>query len=177
MMNDRQFAKSFSWMIFLLVLLTIVLIIIGIMAGSGTDAKLRAQTAEFTQQLVASRTQPVGTLNVGEMAKAEMPEQPEPAAASAVGAIQVAASGGVGEAVYNQGCHICHNAGVTGAPKPGDVADWEPRIAKGIEMLYANAINGYTGEKGVMPPKGGNIALSDEDVKAAVDYLVELVQQ
>jgi cytochrome c5 len=61
---------------------------------------------------------------------------------------------------------------VAGAPKLGDTADWSPRIAQGTEVLYNHALNGFQGAKGVMPPKGGNTALPDEDVKAAVDYMV-----
>ncbi len=177
MMNDRQFAKSFSWMIFLLVLLTVILIFLGILAGGPMDGKLDAQSQEFTQRMVATRTQPVGTLNVGELVQVASAQQDEPAAASASDGTQEVASANVGETVYNQACHICHNPGLTGAPKPGDAADWEPRIAKGVEVLYENAIRGYTGSKGVMPPKGGNMLLSDDDVRAVVDYLVELAQQ
>lgn len=183
MMNDRQFAKNFSWMIFFLVLLTIVLILLGIMIGGSIDSKLQAQSEEYTQQVVARRTQPVGALAVAGMSApgaAAAPASSASAAMSASGAqpesepaIAAAASG---EAVYNTTCHICHNPGITGAPKPGDVADWRPRIDQGIELLYQHSIAGYQGEKGIMPPKGGNPGLSDAEVQAAVDYLVGLVQ-
>ena len=176
MMNDRQFAKSFSIMIFLLFALTILLIIIGSLAGGATDDKLRVQSDEFTQKLVAQRTKPVGNLNVGEVPESTAAQQAASADTSASEQTETVASAGIGETVYNQSCHICHNPGLTGAPKPGDAADWEPRIAQGIEVLYDHAINGYTGEKGVMPPKGGYLQLSDDDVKAVVDYLVTLVQ-
>jgi cytochrome c5 len=56
---------------------------------------------------------------------------------------------------------------VAGAPKFGDKAAWAPRIAQGKEALYNSALKG----KGAMPPKGGNAALSDDAVKAAVDYM------
>ncbi len=72
-----------------------------------------------------------------------------------------------GEKVYKSSCFACHESGVAGSPKLGDVAAWAPRIATGIDSLYSASING----KGVMPPKGGNLGLSDEDVKAAVDYM------
>jgi len=61
---------------------------------------------------------------------------------------------------------------VAGAPKPGDKADWGPRIAQGEETLYKHALEGYTGAKGMMPARGGGAALKDEEVKAAVDYMV-----
>ena len=76
-----------------------------------------------------------------------------------------------GEAVYKQICSVCHVAGVAGAPKLSDKADWQPRIAQGKAVLYGHAIKGFTGSKGMMPPKGGNAALSDDEVKAAVDYM------
>lgn len=77
-----------------------------------------------------------------------------------------------GKSVYGKTCAICHAAGVAGAPKPGDKADWAPRIAQGEATLYKHAIEGFTGSKGQMPARGGNTALSDDDVKAAVDFMV-----
>jgi cytochrome c5 len=66
----------------------------------------------------------------------------------------------------------CHAAGVAGAPKTGDKSAWTPRIAQGANVLYDHALKGFQGKAGVMPAKGGNTALSDDDVKAAVDYMV-----
>jgi cytochrome c5 len=80
---------------------------------------------------------------------------------------------GNGQTVYSATCAMCHAAGVTGAPKPGDKADWGPRIAQGKDTLYQHAIAGYQGKKGMMPPKGGNTAIPDADVKAAVDFMVD----
>ena len=170
-MTDRQFAKSFFKMIFFLALLTITLIVAGIVIGGSIDDKLRAQSEEFTQRIIAQRTQPVGTLNVGAMEPSVEPTSVEPTTP-----VQVASSGNVGKSVYDKACFICHTTGVTGAPKPGDADNWGPRIAKGLDTLYSNAIKGYQGETGIMPPKGGNLLLSNEDVMAAVDYLVDLVQ-
>jgi len=59
-----------------------------------------------------------------------------------------------------------------GAPKPGDKADWGPRIAQGTDLLYKHAIEGFTGAKGMMPARGGSATLSDDEVKAAVDYMI-----
>ena len=78
-----------------------------------------------------------------------------------------------GAAVYNSGCAACHATGVAGAPKFGDKAAWAGRVTKDKETLYSNAINGFQGETGVMPPKGGFMNLSDDDIKAAVDYMIE----
>ena len=78
-----------------------------------------------------------------------------------------------GEAVYNSGCAACHASGVAGAPKVGDVDAWAGRVGKDVEEIYTNAIAGFQGESGVMPPKGGFMNLSDDDVKSAVDYMIE----
>lgn len=79
---------------------------------------------------------------------------------------------GLGKKAYNTICFVCHAQGVAGAPKLGDKAAWAPRIAKGMDTLANNAINGFQGSTGVMPPKGGLPSLSDEEVKAAVAYMV-----
>jgi cytochrome c5 len=70
--------------------------------------------------------------------------------------------------VYQQVCGVCHAAGLAGAPKTGDKAGWQPRIAQGVPTLYTHAINGIR----TMPARGGNPSLSDAEVKAAVDYLL-----
>lgn len=80
-----------------------------------------------------------------------------------------------GPSVYEGACKTCHNPpGLVGAPPFGDKAAWSPRIAKGKATLYEHAIKGFTGEKGVMPPKGGNTTIDDDLIKAAVDYMTAL---
>lgn len=77
-----------------------------------------------------------------------------------------------GKATYTQACVVCHGAGVAGAPKLGDKPAWTARIAQGNATLIEHAIKGFQGKAGMMPAKGGNPALSDANVKAAVDYMV-----
>lgn len=96
---------------------------------------------------------------------------PAPVAAPAVAPV---AENTVGKSVFGKTCAMCHAVGAAGAPKPGDKADWEPRIAQGNEVLYKHALEGFTGAKGQMPARGANAALSNEEVKAAVDYMVDL---
>ena len=91
-----------------------------------------------------------------------------PAAAAPATAAAPAAGQAEGKKIYESTCVACHGAGVAGAPKFGDKAAWAPRIQQGMPTLYATALKG----KGVMPPKGGNTSLSDDAVKAAVDYMV-----
>ena len=81
-------------------------------------------------------------------------------------------SGIDGEAIYNQACMACHMTGAAGAPRRGEAGEWEGRIDQDIETLYDHAINGI----GAMPPKGGNTSLSDDEVRAAVDFLLEPIQ-
>ncbi|MGE5452167.1 MAG: c-type cytochrome [Acidobacteriota bacterium] len=79
----------------------------------------------------------------------------------------------VGKKVFGATCSMCHAAGVGGAPKPGDKADWGPRIAQGMDTLYKHAREGFTGAKGMMPPRGGNPKLTDDEIKAAVDFMAD----
>ena len=89
----------------------------------------------------------------------------EKAAASAAGKTD-------GKKIFESACVVCHGAGIAGAPKAGDKAAWAPRLKTGMNALYASALKG----KGAMPPKGGNNALADADVKAAVDYIASLAK-
>ena len=77
-----------------------------------------------------------------------------------------------GAQIFGQSCAACHASGIAGAPKLGDQVQWKTRLAKGTKVLYVNALNGTSSSTGVMPAKGGNAALSDTEVKAAVDYIV-----
>ncbi|MDI1273382.1 c-type cytochrome [Polaromonas sp.] len=103
---------------------------------------------------------------------AAVPNTPAPAAAPAAPAAPVAENT-VGKSVYGKTCALCHAAGVAGAPKPGDKADWGPRIAQGLDVLHKHALEGFTGAKGQMPARGGSTTLSDDDVKAAVAFMVD----
>ncbi len=121
----------------------------------------------------------------GEIARANHPmpvaSQPAsfvpPTAASAAATTTTATatatpvSADAGEKLFGSVCTTCHTAGLMGAPKLADKAAWAPRIAQGKDTLYKHAISGYQGKSGVMPAKGGSQA-SDDEVEAAVDYMV-----
>ncbi len=77
------------------------------------------------------------------------------------------------KATYDTACAACHGQGVAGAPKLGDAAAWTERVAQGMDVMVDHAIKGYQGKEGYMPPKGGFANLSDDEVKAAVEYMVE----
>jgi len=112
---------------------------------------------------VAERIKPVGQVVV---AAAETQREP------VKNAVAAPPPSRDGQQVYQASCVACHDAGIAGAPKLGDKGQWAKHIAKGLDTLYASAINGVQGGAGVMPAKGGNAALSNAEVKAAVDYIV-----
>jgi cytochrome c5 len=87
------------------------------------------------------------------------------AALLALGSMSVQADG---QAIYDQHCKGCHIAGVGNAPKPGDAAAWEPRIAKGVDAMVQTVVTG----KGAMPPKGTCASCDEASLKAAVEVLI-----
>ncbi len=170
-MSAEQDRKFFD--IFMVVLGSLVAVAVGIYALAQV---VQARTQEeymkadaVVQAQVAERIAPVGQVAVrGEDNSHLAPSQPPAESAP----IQVAEAPS-GQDVYQQACAACHAAGVAGAPKLGDAAAWSERIAQGNDTLYDHAINGFQGSAGYMPPKGGRADLSDEAIKAAVDYMVE----
>lgn len=136
---------------------------------------------KFTLVLVASATMIVAGCGKKEESQTAVPDA-APAVVEAAPAtvaepaVAAAPANEVGEKLYKGTCSMCHATGAAGAPIKGNKADWAPRIAQGNELLYTHALTGYTGAKGVMPPKGGMASLKDEDVKAAVDYMVSQSQ-
>ena len=111
---------------------------------------------------VGARISPVARV---ETANAESPKEAEKIAA-------ISSPARDGQQVYQAGCVACHGTGVAGAPKLGDKGVWAKRLGKGANALYSSAIKGMQSNTGAMPAKGGNPALSDAEVKAAVDYMV-----
>ena len=74
-----------------------------------------------------------------------------------------------GKEVFSTTCTNCHSTGLLGSPKFGNAADWAPRAAKGLDTLFTHALGGFNS----MPPRGTCAACSDDEVKAAVKYMVE----
>ncbi len=70
---------------------------------------------------------------------------------------------------YNKSCAVCHASGAANAPKTGDAAAWEPRMAKGMDVLVQSVQNGLN----AMPPKGMCFECSDEDYKALINYMAK----
>lgn len=165
-MNDNQFATTMMTILGVLIALTVIIMII---------ANILIPKADYSQDnlvqgSIEDRIQPVGTLAIAGEAPANATEGATDAvvAANDAGATSASKSG---EELYTA-CAACHNAGVLNAPKLGDKAGWGDRLAKSTDALYNSAINGIGG----MPAKGGRADYSDDDIKKAVDYMLESVQ-
>ena len=90
----------------------------------------------------------------------------EPPAADKPADTQTASADG--QKIYQKSCQACHAAGVAGAPKLGDKEAWAPRIAKGNDALLLSVTNGLK----AMPPKGTCMSCSEDELRAAVEYMV-----
>lgn len=102
-------------------------------------------------------------------------KSPAPPAPTGMAPAMAVNNQGTGDRVFHQVCFACHGTGAAGAPKVGDKNAWVPRIAQGKDILYRHAHEGFHGEHGVMPPRGGRPDLTDTEVNAAVDYMVSRV--
>ena len=134
-------------------------IALAIMFGISSLGNDPVVNTEEMDNLLAQQLKPVGQVNfVEEVAAAVVP---------------TAAADGHGKTIYDATCQVCHAAAIAGAPKFGDAAAWKDRIAQGMDVLTEHAINGFQGKTGMMPPKGGAMNLSDDDIKAAIKYMVD----
>ncbi|MFA5633278.1 MAG: c-type cytochrome [Porticoccaceae bacterium] len=139
-------------------------------AGAATEqaAEQAGEAAEAAAAGAADMADQAATAAGDAAAGAAATSETAPAAAPAAD-VDLA----VGKSVYQSKCMACHATGAAGAPKLDDKANWEPRIAQGMDTLNKHAIEGYKGAKGYMPPKGGFTSLSDDEVKSAVAYMVQ----
>ena len=112
----------------------------------------------FSERAIAERIQPVGSVCV----------EGEDCGTAAAAGEEVASGPRSGEQVYNSACAACHATGAAGAPKTGDAGAWASRIAQGNATLVKHAIEGIN----AMPPKGMCMDCSDDEIKAAVEYMV-----
>ena len=133
-------------------------VVLNFVAALAVAAGAAVAVAQSVDKEIAERIAPVGkTCMQGDECAAAAP------AASASSGTRSGAD------VYNASCMTCHATGAAGAPKFGDAAAWGPRIDKGIDTLYTHAINGFN----AMPARGLCMDCSDDEVKAAVDHMVE----
>ncbi len=115
---------------------------------------------------IAERIKPVGQVYTAKDLEGIAGAGAAPAAAASSGPRD-------GETVFKGACFACHDTGAAGAPKRGDKAAWEPRIAQGIETLKKHAIGGFTGKSGMMPPRGTCATCSDEEIENAIHYMID----
>ena len=161
--QDKVFFRNFSIALGAIAVMMVVFFVVAQFAGSNDEAE-----ANMRAEKVAAVTEPVGQVTAVGEEVVEEPAEAETADASAH----------PGKAAYDSVCVNCHGIPDLAAmiPQTGDAAAWASRIEQGNDVLYAHAINGFVGEMGMMPGKGGNLDLSDDEVKAAVDYMVGQVE-
>ncbi|MFZ0791177.1 MAG: c-type cytochrome [Chromatiaceae bacterium] len=149
--TDTNFGNSISVLIGVALVVAIVY-----MLAAGRFA---SEGGQASPEAVAARLAPVGTVNTD-------------AAAVAAAPATAAVSDDPGAATYNRVCQACHATGAAGAPLLGNKEAWQPRIDQGLDVMLQTAING----KGAMPPRGTCTNCSDEDLKAAIEYMVSQVK-
>ena len=151
--------KSNKFFVGSIVTFLIIFFVVKVILSSMQDVSKNVVAPEsMADEDVIERIQPVAQVYVGEAPVIETVAS-EPAEA-------VGTAGG--EQVVTQVCALCHSTGMMSSPKLGSADDWAPRIEKGVDVLYSNAINGFN----MMPARGGRPDLSDDDVKAAVDHML-----
>lgn len=163
--QDSQFFNVFSLVLGILIVIAILLFALARVVGNNTQRAHLLQDPKY----VADVEQNLTTGRVAVSGRDNSALAIVPAAGAVVAELAIPTDG---PGVYEQVCGACHLNGLGGAPRSDDRTAWAPRIAQGKETLYKNAIEGYTGKAGVMPAKGGRTDLSDDLVKAAVDYMV-----
>ncbi|MGY3862979.1 c-type cytochrome [Aeromonas lacus] len=140
------------------------LLAVGMTAVSLSGAAFAADN--MSPDAIAERIKPVGQVYTAKDLEGIAGAGAAPAAAASSGPRD-------GETVFKGACFACHDTGAAGAPKRGDKAAWEPRIAQGIETLKKHAIGGFTGKSGMMPPRGTCATCSDEEIENAIHYMID----
>lgn len=186
--RDQQFFDAFMLLAGIFVGIIAGIILLGDLVGDGAGAHAEDGAA---QSAVEERIRPIGRVALpGESAPTPPPAAvptvaPTPPAAAVPTAAPppppattAAAASQSGEAVYNQACALCHTPpGIGGAPAFADRPAWAARLEQGLDVLTDHVINGYQGQAGLMPAKGGRIDLSDEQVLAAMQHMLDAVAQ
>jgi len=167
--QDSQFFNIFSLVLGILIVIAILLFALARSVGKNTQSAHVLTDPKYLAEVESNLT----TGRVAVAGRDNSALAIVPAAGAVVAELAVPTDG---PGVYEQVCGACHLNGIAGAPKSDDRAAWAPRIAQGKDTLYKHAIEGYTGKQGVMPAKGGRSDLSDDLVKAAVDYMVSKTQ-
>jgi len=160
---DKHFFDLFMLVIGSLVGVTFGLFLLANYIASNTQEVYVLQD-QIYQETVDNRIAPIASValdgeeisNAGEVAEIEP--------------VAVTLSG---PQVYNQACVACHGTGVAGAPKTGEASVWTARLAQSNDTLQNHVINGFQGQAGYMPPKGGRADLSDDEILSAMNYMLD----
>ena len=162
--QDKAFFRNYSIVLWILTVLIFVFLFVAQLVVRNSDTQ-HAQGFSAA----AENTVPVGEIRLtGEALPQEKVMEEVVSKAE-----MVSETVDPGKQVYSGLCFSCHGTGLPGIPQFGDKAAWATRITQGKDKLYENALNGFTGASGMpMPAKGGNPSLSDDEVKAAVDYMI-----
>ena len=164
-MSDSGLGFSPFRFILLIVVIAISILVFELVSDFGgglIKGQVKKTTSKFNQQ---DNTVPVFVLTRKEEQSVSIETQ-ESTPPPVIDALS-------GEEVYNFACIACHTTGAGGAPLLGDVDAWEARIGQGKPLLVQRAVEGYMGEIGIMPAKGGRLDLSDEEVENAVAYMLD----
>lgn len=166
---DLDFLKRFSMVIAFLMAVTLGLILFAIHLHNGQPHEVNPIELKRTE----ARISPAGEVYAGATGAAQQAAADE--AAKAAASAQVAYGGTLdGSVIYDNLCSGCHKSGAGGAPMLV-ATGMGARASKGKDLLHQHAIEGFQGTAGVMPAKGGNPALTDEQVKATVDWMLDQV--
>lgn len=164
--HDQIFIRNFSVVVAGMVAFTIVILLLAMAIHNAQDREPGGAREAAKEQ----RLQPVAGVYSGETGRAEAQAAAESAAAGEED--QVAFDGSTdGQMIYQNVCAACHDSGAAGAPMVSDAESWGDRLDQGRDSLVQTAIDGM----GAMPPRGGRNDLSDEQVAASVDYMLDQI--
>jgi cytochrome c5 len=166
--QDRRFRDVFSLTIGILAGLVVGIFFVAVYVADRGQARDRLAEPEYQRQ-VAERTRPIARIAIAGRDNTALAIAPSAPAAQP--ALSTPTSG---TEVFDQVCVACHGQGIGGAPRAGDATAWNTRVTKGKSTLYQHSIEGFKGEVGVMPPKGGRVDIPDDLIRAAVDHMTEM---
>jgi cytochrome c5 len=168
--QDQQFFDSFMLVIGILAGVAVGLFFLARAIAIDTQGEFVMSDPRVRAEINA-RIEPIGRVVLFGDEELEAAQQ---AVAAAPAPVDMPLTGAQ---VFNQACYLCHaSPGVGGAPVIGEESHWDDRLPKGMEVLNQNALNGFQGETGFMPAKGGRLDLSDQEVVDAVQYMVEQLE-
>lgn len=168
--EDKKFMVIFSSIVGVMAVLAVILIVL----ASIIDNVIEPTENTVARERTVERISPVGEVLAGDTGRAALAER-----AAAVAETMVAAFDGSldGSMIYQRVCAACHDGGIAGSPTM-ELSVWEEqgRMSRGLDLLVQHAIEGYQGDYGYMPPRGGRSDLTDEQVRVTVEYMLDALQ-